>query len=255
MHDPLTLAFQIKRPWPHRATVGGQRYWPPLVSIWHVDPERDGSDDSCGWFMRARHGDPQALARIRAEFAFHWDADWGWFQASDGAPRYSVFGVTLDMFYVAARRALLGRLDPHGWRRGRDFVCRHQFDILHFAENTIDSLFPAITQQYGSETREERIDYFAAVVYGCILRWNRPWYRHPRWHVHHWRVQVHPVEAFKRWAFSRCARCGKRFPWGYAPTSYGWGGHGPQWFKGEPGVYHHDCRHPDSPGVASAKPA
>jgi len=43
MHDPLTLAFQIKAPWKDR--------WgrPSLIDIWHKDPERDGSDDSCDW--------------------------------------------------------------------------------------------------------------------------------------------------------------------------------------------------------------
>ena len=50
MHDPLTQAFDIRLPWPGRA------YGIPLVTIWHVDPEKpcrgQRSDDSCGWFDR-----------------------------------------------------------------------------------------------------------------------------------------------------------------------------------------------------------
>jgi len=37
MHDPMTLAFDVR--------LGKVR----LLEIWHVDPETDGSDDSCGW--------------------------------------------------------------------------------------------------------------------------------------------------------------------------------------------------------------
>jgi hypothetical protein len=45
----------------------------------------------------------------------------------------------------------------------------------------------------------------------------------------------------KRWLFSRCAGCGKRFPWGYAPISASWESDGPRWFRGERSVYHHEC--------------
>lgn len=259
----MTVAFDLKRPWPQRATrTGHGRYWPTLVTIWHVDPERDGSDDSCGWFPRARHGDPAVLVAIQDEFAFHWDADWGGWFTSAGLPRLSPLGITLGMFFQAARIVCRGRGDEHGWRRGRRFMRRHLFDILSFAENTTDSLHPFVTRRFDmpltstgpDPQREARIEEAAAIVYGCILRWRRPWYRHPRWHLHHWKIQIHPLQHFKRWAFSRCAGCGKRFTWGYAPTSYGWGGQGPRWFRGEPGVYHHDCRHPASECVASAKP-
>lgn len=77
-------------------------------------------------------------------------------------------------------------------------------------------------------------------VHRAYRRYHRPWYRHPRWHIRHWQVQVHVWQTFKRWAFSRCAGCGKRFSWGYCPTSHGMGGHGPS-LRGEPGVYHSEC--------------
>ena len=52
MHDPLTQAFVI--PWRYRTeqwTTGkAWRYWVPFITIWHVDPELRGNDDSCGWF-------------------------------------------------------------------------------------------------------------------------------------------------------------------------------------------------------------
>ncbi len=51
MHDPLTMAFEIKRPWPTKGeTLSGYRYYPTLFRVWHKDPCKDGSDDSCDWF-------------------------------------------------------------------------------------------------------------------------------------------------------------------------------------------------------------
>lgn len=33
-----------------------------------------------------------------------------------------------------------------------------------------------------------------------------------RWHVHHWRLQIHPLQRIRR-AVQRCAGCGQRFGW------------------------------------------
>lgn len=43
MHDPMTQAFVI--PWRYRTSLLGKtpwRYWVPLITVWHVDPERGG---------------------------------------------------------------------------------------------------------------------------------------------------------------------------------------------------------------------
>src|SRR5688572_21511285 len=51
MHDPSTVAFDIKYPWPRGA------YRRSLITVWHEDPlDFTGkcgarrNDDSCGWF-------------------------------------------------------------------------------------------------------------------------------------------------------------------------------------------------------------
>jgi hypothetical protein len=85
-------------------------------------------------------------------------------------------------------------------------------------------------RKYGKKGRDER----------------RPWYRHPRWHFWHWQLQIHPVQTFKRWAFTRCASCGGRFPWGTSGWTNSWSGDGPQWFKSERDLHHNDCRNPRS---------
>ncbi len=70
MHDPMSQIWNIKNPF--SKSVGG--YKSPLLTVWHIDPCRDGSDDSCGRFMRAKHGDKKVLERIIRRFKGEYDA-------------------------------------------------------------------------------------------------------------------------------------------------------------------------------------
>lgn len=185
MYDPSTVAFTIRYPWPWpRQKCLGERKAPraPLITVWHQDPERDGSDDSCDWSWRRLSADESRAAHNL------WDNE-------------------TDNLRVYLRH--LGNYDRSTllecqWQRARRFYRP------------------------------------------------RPWYRHPRWHLHHWRLQLHPLQHLKRWLWSRCARCGKRFSWGYAPLALSWAGSGPRWFRGEVGVVHHHC---GQSVAASAAPA
>jgi hypothetical protein len=51
MHDPLTVCFQIKYPWRGRKShFFPKGFRDTFITIWHKDPCRDGSDNSCDWF-------------------------------------------------------------------------------------------------------------------------------------------------------------------------------------------------------------
>lgn len=237
MHDPNTVAFDIKSPFAGKPSkLFPEGYRNTLVTIWHEDPESDGTDDSCGWFIRPRHLDKALRERVRSEFRFEWSWSAGWFHG-DGTPKSSSSATTLLMVRRAAYEYF-----GHSWSKTDRFMQRHIAEILVFGENGVDSMHDIITNRWGSkEPADKRANSAADIVLAWVARHDRPWWRHPRWHVHHWRVQVHAIQAFKRWAFSRCAGCGGRFSWGYAPTSYQWDGGGPRWFRGEVGVYHHAC--------------
>lgn len=237
MRRPKTLAFDIR--W-----LG--------ITVWHVDPETDGTDDSCGWFLRPRHLNQEKLERIVRKFEFDWDRqfekyDVGLFR-KDGQPRFSVPGVVLNLFYKAA--GIVFESDGRtNWKKARRYIRKHLLEILLFSENTTDSLFESCTrmfeigcdEEYTKEKRDERLCSFARIIYAYIARDIRSWYKHPRWHIHHWRVQITAIQRLKRWLFSRCARCGKRFRWGESPTSNSWHGTGPLWFRSESGVFHGSC--------------
>lgn len=62
-----------------------------------------------------------------------------------------------------------------------------------------------------------------------------------RWHVHHWRIQIRPVQAVHRFLFERCIECGRRYPYGYAPVSHQWDEPRGPWWRVTRRAYHHEC--------------
>jgi hypothetical protein len=159
-----------------------------------------------------------------------------------------VHGIVLNLFFLAAHEHF--KCDGHtNWKASKQWMRKNLFDILMFAENPVDSLFDQVTRKFSTgkeavETkhrRDERIRSMAAIIYGWILRSEQKWWQHPRWHIHHWQFQIHPIQNFKRWAFTRCCKCGKRFPWGESVCTESWNGTGPRWFRNEDRVYHMSC--------------
>lgn len=255
MHDPLTVAFDINilLPWKVKTFwKDGRKEWAKyhLATIWHKDPETDGSDDSCGWFIRSRHCNKETLAKIEKRFTEDWDRT---FQSSrddhdpddgprsgyvyacglfkpDGNPNLSVQGIVLNLFFIAASEHFKSD-GCSNWKKSKKWMSENLFDIMLFAENTHDSLFDGITRKFEigcneahtPRRREERIRNVAGCIYSWMMRQQRPWYRHPRWHIHHWRVQIHFWQALKRWIFVRCAICGKGFRWRESVIG-NWGG-------------------------------
>lgn len=193
MHDPCTQVFNIEN----------------ILTIWHKDPEKDGTDDSCGWFMRSRHCNQKKLDQIAKAFAFEWShgIPVGWF-ADNGEPNYSPQAITIGMFQIAAN-IHFGHWSPRCQRFLRD----HAFEILRLAENSCDSLYTFIVQPYGRDPRatiESRAREAAQIVYSWICREDRPWWKHPKWHFWHWQLQFHPWQRLKRRWWDKCCVCGKR---------------------------------------------
>lgn len=213
MHDPMTVAHEIK--WPisfRRNSISGEKYYDPLITIWHVDPEKDGTDDSCGWFIRSRHLPKELIDKVTKDFAFEFKHNY-WFNEA-GYPKFSSMGITLCMYSRAAWTIFIwlhgGSTGNRAHRQYKRFMHKYIFDFLHFAENPTDSLYNAINMTYGVEKKEERISHFVSIVVADIMRKLRPWYKHPRWHIHHWKIQFHPWHKFRRRYFDKCCICGKR---------------------------------------------
>jgi hypothetical protein len=228
MHDPMTVAFEIRRPWPSKKD---RTYYPSLFTIWHVDPETDDSDDSCDWF--GRNLTPKAKELVKE--MVDWDAKFPYYFTAPSSvlnPTYPTLrsigagdclGFVLSIFITAA------------WRlERRDLSVRDIRNAVSLAVSNGDNL------QHSFANWKEPHDAIRFAI-SAYLRGRRPWYRHPRWHVYHWRIQWHFGQTLHRWLFSRCATCGRRFPWGYSPIGP-WNSPKRKWYQGEAGVTHHECQ-------------
>lgn len=205
MHSPETVAFEI---YLGRKQKKNGNYRTPLITIWHNDPEKDGTDDSCGWFIRPRHSDQKVLKEIQSEFEFNFKNNY-WFDKL-GNQIFSTIGTLMQMYEAAAWIHFKRN------RKKKDaFMRKYCASIIHFAENPVDCGGDGITGKFYLSTNSDlltpdRFNGFAGMVYTDILRKERKWYQHPRWHIHHWSIQFHPIQQLKRRWWYKCDICGKR---------------------------------------------
>jgi hypothetical protein len=69
-------------------------------------------------------------------------------------------------------------------------------------------------------------------------RFSRGW----RWHVHHWHIQVPPLQHLRRSLLTCCEWCGGRSRKGDpVNVSHQWNPPNSHWWEGEPGLFHSDC--------------
>lgn len=247
MHDPKTVAHEI---YLGKKQKKNGHYRNAFITIWHNDPQKDGTDDSCGWFIRERHFDKSIVDKVAKEFESEWDNTFtseskhtyntGWFNP-EGENILSVRGIVLNM-YIYAAKICLNPNDKHSptkmWKKAYEFVKKNYVEIMYFAENNRDSIRDTIVRkfqigcnlEYTSEKRKEMIRECASIICADIIRRNRKWYQHPKWHIHHWSIQFHPWQRLKRRYWDKCSKCGKR---GFKGIAYG------NWSGDE--IWHEEC--------------
>lgn len=54
MFDPMTVAFEIKYPWKRKSAHFLEGYRDTFITVWHKDPCKDGTDNSCDWHGHKR---------------------------------------------------------------------------------------------------------------------------------------------------------------------------------------------------------
>lgn len=61
-----------------------------------------------------------------------------------------------------------------------------------------------------------------------------------QWHVHHWSIQIQPLQGLRARLFDRCAECGRK---GRPNHSFQWDGDRLGWWKlrSRKGLYHREC--------------
>lgn len=221
MHDPLTVAFEIKYPWRQKPS----KFWPKgyrssFITIWHRDPEDRArqkglrADDSCGWFTPPTTQEERDAIRKIGEG--EWSDIFGRRAATAAKKDYAY--ICLEPSYHEAVYWAWRRIKREGtrkvWKFGGRLTRSEEDAVYSLASNPVDNLRSTID---GVKDAEACGDFFL-LVYRAYLRHRRPWWRHPRWHVWHWRLQIHPLQKLRRRLFDRCVHCGRPFGWNESPT-------------------------------------
>ena len=205
MHSTKTVAFEIYLG--NKKKKNGQ-WRDSFITIWHNDPEKDGTDDSCGWFIRPRHSDQIVLEEIKKEFEFNYKHNY-WFD-KEGKAIFSTIGTIMQMYECATWIHF-----KRNRRKQKAFMRKYCVDIIGFAENPVDCGGDNITGKFYLSTNSDllspdRFSGMAGMIYSDILRKERKWYQHPKCHIHHWNIQFHPFQRLKRKYWDKCCECGKR---------------------------------------------
>lgn len=224
MHDPSSVCFDISYPWKNRHGHRGT-----FLTVWHEDPLdfkgkcgcRD--DDSCGWFRPPMTIEERDRVRQWAKYEYGVLFAKQVAAAEKKSYAYICFDSSChEAIYWAWRYIKYEVTKAKGWRflDRRNALSAGEIErIFNLASNPVDNLKLTHAQVNDVESFTE----FFTIIYRSYQSYHRPWYRHPKWHVHHWSIQIHPLQKLKRWLFARCSKCGGRFGWN--ESAYGsWGG-------------------------------
>jgi hypothetical protein len=253
MYDPCTLAFSFP-PYPRGKKFGerdnsfkGFLYrLKPFIGfdIWHVDPERGGTrnrtDDSCGWFDRGPGDYASAEAYVlNDKEALHSLSEMIGARDLMKGPFGHVYqrmsaANTLAATLMAARYLELRRW----WNRPNGAFESTRKRIFTRRRDVTDAALDLALDPLDNLSSIDEPERFVILVAAALNRRFRPWWKHPRWHVHHWRIHFDLARNLRR-MFERCGTCKKRLDFGYCPSDPGDGTH-----------HHGECL-----GKASARPA
>ncbi len=220
MHDPMSVAHEIRFPWFRTVKFGNGgawRYWVPFITIWHNDPERDGSDNSCDWCgwkpepSESVERELRSMASWEEKYPFYFNRTMG---PADAAALVYCFWQTIAWRTNYTTSWWKRLLDPQRRRKiPRSFFmravsyCANETDnILMIFQVEPNAVFPREDVDRDGIHRVSKPSLDAEASYRKFRRlWQflmserRPWWRHPKWHIHHWSLQIHPWQAFKRW--------------------------------------------------------
>jgi len=220
MHDHSIVAFEIRSPFPPKKKGEYHDSW---FTIWHDDPEINNYEDSCGWSTPQMSDADKKIV----EYMIEWDKAFPYYTSP-----------YLDSISVIVNHQYKFRSLPAGeclalvsavwseivWQREHRSILtnREISTIFSISSSPIDNLRSSLVQ---GQSREERMRNFIVCIFRAYLRTNRKWYQHPKWHIHHWRIQWHWLQKLDRFLFQRCAVCGKRFTkWGTGNVYGSWDG-------------------------------
>jgi hypothetical protein len=253
-YHPETLAFSFP-PYPRGGMSLKNRPQAPSLGralyaikpwigfdVWHIDPERRSegqrTDDSCGWFDRRPGEYADAVKYLISDQSFMHDVDLtlkrrketlapfyeGISERPLSYPRMSPAD-TLSVVLMVATELELRRW----WngQNGKEGVALRPVARLYTRKRGLPVLLEAISlalHPLDNLSSIEDGEAMVRLIAGALHRKFKPWWRHPRWHVHHWKINFDLPRNLKR-MFQACGTCRKPLGFGYCPSDPGDGTH------------------------------
>lgn len=250
-YHPETLVFSFP-PYPRSrkaGKAGGLYALKPWIGfdVWHHDAQRPNSgqrtDDSCGWFDRRPREYADAVAYVLNDRETMFEIQRAINQRD---PVTGVYGHTYPRMSAADTLAvclmLARELEQRRWwngQNGKEGVALSGFRKLVIQKRNVDGI--AYDLALSPLDNLQSIEEPAALVRlmaGAMARRFKPWWAHPRWHIHHWQINFDLPRNLRR-MFQPCATCRKSLGFNYCPTQDGSGR-----------LHHGECL---GHGVASAR--
>ena len=215
-----------------RSQMWPEGYRESWFTIWHVDPELDGCDNSCGFgYVHLTRKQVEILRNAawhegqNPHFLCCPAKEWsGTITEAESLQR----GLALLVCRVLRIKITFDQAAKYASE------ATHILDVGRFGSQFC--FLPGYHTNSGRDTPELRQDHFHSILCGAartILTDRRPWYHHPRYHFWHWKIQWRFGQKVYRWLFSKCAVCGKRFSkWGDTNVIGNWEGDK---------IWHGDC--------------
>lgn len=157
------------------------------IQIWHHDPCKDGSDDSCGWLFKK----PNKKQRSDIEFMASTEAKYPWFLAHRAKQITSpTEGETLLRgAFIHVSQVLRIKVSM---AEASEWAC-------NFIHNQIDNFrssiafLPGYHSNVQEDTEYDRKYCASQFFYGIaryILTHRRHWWEHPKYHFWHWQINI-----------------------------------------------------------------
>ncbi|MGE4408426.1 hypothetical protein [Pseudomonas sp.] len=186
MRDPYSLVCSVRLPG-----------IPALLQVWHRD--RNGADGACGWtYPSLTAKQLSAIRQLGAQEArmphflrYPFDR-----YAADVGDREALYRALL----LLVARMIDVRIDyVEAATIAAECTARGGF----YGHDTTFCWLPGYHSNHPVDRQEDRDRHFQTICWGIarqLLAIKRPWWRHPRWHLHHWRFKS-PFIAFicRRW--------------------------------------------------------
>lgn len=241
-YDPETLVYSF----PHYD--GWLNRLSPFIGfdVWHIDPERPNSgnrtDDSCGWFDRTPGEYADSVKYLLDDQTFMHDVKLILYRKVNTlAPFYE--GISEEQISyprlsaadtLAACLMVANQLELRRWWNGQGgnggaHASRWR-KLLTKRRNVADVATDLALNPLDNFSSVESVGSLVRLMAAALNREFRPWWKHPRWHVHHWEINFTVTRNLRRMLIDKCAGCGKRLGWNTCPTSSGGGI-----------LYHGDC--------------